>query len=105
MKANPISARWKPARKPRAAPSCSRNTGNRSMESWWRCRISAMSGPSQKRSGWRIWAVGARPAAFNTVRYSEKILESAGISVETLDLSEVLGRIGRLKDDDKKVTE
>src|SRR6266581_6119842 len=40
----------------------------------------------------RIGAVGARPAAFNTVRYSEKILESAGISVETLDLSEVLGR-------------
>src|SRR5216683_1386013 len=48
----------------------------------------------------RIGAIGARPAAFNTVRYSEKILESTGISVETLDLSEVLGRIGRLKDDD-----
>src|SRR6266576_1295404 len=26
----------------------------------------------------RIGAIGARPAAFNTVRYSEKILESAG---------------------------
>jgi len=37
----------------------------------------------------RIGAIGARPAAFNTVRYSEKILESAGISVETLDLSEL----------------
>src|SRR5580693_1120181 len=53
----------------------------------------------------RIGAIGARPAAFNTVRYSEKILEGAGISVETLDLSEVLGRIGRLKDDDAKVVE
>ena len=53
----------------------------------------------------RIGAIGARPAAFNTVRYSEKILESAGISVETLDLSEVMGRIGRLKDDDVKVVE
>src|SRR5947209_3514739 len=53
----------------------------------------------------RIGAIGARPAAFNTVRYSEKILESAGISVETLDLSEVLGRIGRLKDDDGKVVD
>ncbi len=53
----------------------------------------------------RIGAIGARPAAFNTVRYSEKILESAGISVETLDLSEVMGRIGRLKDDDSKVVE
>src|SRR5579859_7614058 len=53
----------------------------------------------------RIGAIGARPAAFNTVRYSEKILEGSGISVETLDLSEVIGRIGRLKDDEKPVTE
>jgi L-fucose isomerase-like protein len=49
----------------------------------------------------RIGAIGARPAAFNTVRYSEKLLEASGISVETLDLSEVLGRIGRMKDNDE----
>src|SRR5579864_2225606 len=48
----------------------------------------------------RIGAIGARPAAFNTVRYSEKILEANGISIETLDLSEVLGRIERMKDTD-----
>jgi len=48
----------------------------------------------------RVGAIGARPAAFNTVRYSEKILESHGISIETLDLSEVLGRIERMKDND-----
>src|SRR5467141_2601639 len=48
----------------------------------------------------RVGAIGARPAAFNTVRYSEKILEANGITVETLDLSEVIGRIGRMKDDD-----
>src|SRR6201988_5550158 len=48
----------------------------------------------------RIGAIGARPAAFNTVRYSEKILEANGISIETLDLSEVLGRIDRMKDTD-----
>jgi L-fucose isomerase-like protein len=47
----------------------------------------------------RIGAIGARPAAFNTVRYSEKILEANGISVETIDLSEILGRIERMKDD------
>ena len=47
----------------------------------------------------RIGSIGARPTAFNTVRYSEKLLESYGISVETLDLSEVLGRISRMKDD------
>jgi len=49
----------------------------------------------------RIGSLGARPTAFNTVRYSEKLLESSGISVETLDLSEVLGRIGRMKDNDE----
>jgi L-fucose isomerase-like protein len=48
----------------------------------------------------RIGALGARPTAFNTVRYSEKLLEASGISVETLDLSEVLGRISRIKDTD-----
>ena len=46
----------------------------------------------------RIGSLGARPTAFNTVRYSEKLLEHSGISVETLDLSEVFGRIARLKD-------
>ena len=49
--------------------------------------------------GLRIGAIGARPAAFNTVRYSEKLLEANGISVETIDLSEILGRIERLPDD------
>jgi L-fucose isomerase-like protein len=48
----------------------------------------------------RIGAIGARPAAFNTVRYSEKILEAHGISVEPIDLSEILGRIERMKDGD-----
>ena len=53
----------------------------------------------------RIGALGARPTAFNTVRYSEKLLEANGISVETLDLSEVLGRIDRLKDTDDHVVQ
>lgn len=51
----------------------------------------------------RIGSIGARPAAFNTVRYSEKVLEANGVSVETLDLSEVLGRIQRMKDNDDGV--
>ncbi len=53
----------------------------------------------------RIGAIGARPAAFNTVRYSEKLLEANGISVETFDLSEVLGRISRMKDTDDAVVQ
>jgi L-fucose isomerase-like protein len=51
----------------------------------------------------RIGMMGARPTAFNTVRFSEKLLELEGISVETLDLSEVFGRIERLKDEDAAV--
>src|SRR6185312_16339463 len=35
--------------------------------------------------GVRLGAVGARPGAFNTVRYSEKLLERYGISVTTVD--------------------
>jgi L-fucose isomerase-like protein len=52
----------------------------------------------------RLGAMGARPNAFNTVRFSEKILESAGISVSTIDLSEVFGSARRLPDDDARVT-
>jgi L-fucose isomerase-like protein len=51
----------------------------------------------------RVGVLGARPAAFITVRYSEKLLERAGISVESLDLSEVFGRAARLADDDARV--
>jgi L-fucose isomerase-like protein len=50
--------------------------------------------------GARIGALGARPTNFNTVRYSEKLLEMAGISVETLDLSEAFGRVQRMPDSD-----
>ncbi|HSV16514.1 MAG TPA: L-fucose/L-arabinose isomerase family protein, partial [Tepidisphaeraceae bacterium] len=53
--------------------------------------------------GARFGAVGARPAAFNTVRYSEKILERYGISVTTIDLSEVLGAAGKLAASDARV--
>ena len=53
----------------------------------------------------RIGAIGARPGAFNTVRYSEKLFENAGISVATLDLSEVLGWANRLTSNDKVVKE
>ena len=51
----------------------------------------------------RIGAVGARPSAFNTVRYSEKILQRNGISVVTCDLSEVLGKANKLTADTPSV--
>jgi L-fucose isomerase-like protein len=51
----------------------------------------------------RIGAVGARPNAFNTTRYSEKILQSVGISVSTMDLSDLFGRANRIGDGDDRV--
>ncbi len=42
----------------------------------------------------RIGAIGARPSAFNTVRYSEKLLGAQwNLRRNAIDLSEVLGRI------------
>ncbi|MCL5995041.1 MAG: L-fucose/L-arabinose isomerase family protein [Chloroflexi bacterium] len=55
--------------------------------------------------GARVGHLGARPAAFNTVRYSEKLFEMSGISVETLDLSELMGWMARMKDDEPAVKE
>ena len=51
----------------------------------------------------RIGCIGARPAAFNTVRFSEKFFEANGISVEPIDLSDIISRIEKLANDDKGV--
>jgi L-fucose isomerase-like protein len=51
----------------------------------------------------RIGALGARPTAFNTVRYSEKLLEKSGVSIETLDLFELFGWVNKMKDVDPAV--
>ena len=53
--------------------------------------------------GAKVGMMGTRPAAFITVRYSEKLLEKAGISVDVLDLSEAFGRANRLQGDDPEV--
>ena len=47
--------------------------------------------------------IGARPANFITVRFSEKLFERAGISVETIDLSEIFGKALKLAANDAKV--
>lgn len=39
----------------------------------------------------RIGAVGSRPAAFQTMRASEKLFQASGITVVTVDLSEIFG--------------
>ncbi len=54
------------------------------------------------RSG-RLGAIGARPNAFNTTRYSEKLLQAFGISVSTVDLSVIFGSARKIADDDARV--
>jgi L-fucose isomerase-like protein len=51
----------------------------------------------------RIGAIGARPAAFQTVRYSEKLLQATGITVVPVDLSEIIFGAQSLKDGDPDV--
>jgi L-fucose isomerase-like protein len=51
----------------------------------------------------RIGAVGARPNAFNTTRFSEKLFENAGISTHTVDLSEIFGNACQIQDNDGRV--
>ncbi len=59
-------------------------------------RFAGVSSVVNGVKGARLGSIGARTAPFNTVRYSEKILERAGVSVETIDLSEVLGKADSL---------
>ena len=51
----------------------------------------------------RIGAIGARTAPFQTVRFSEKLLQLSGMTVVTVDLSEIMGAAGALKDDAPEV--
>jgi L-fucose isomerase-like protein len=48
----------------------------------------------------RIGAIGARPAAFQTMRASEKILQASGITVVPVDMSEILGQAEKVNDND-----
>ena len=45
----------------------------------------------------RIGAIGARPAGFQTVRASEKLLQKSGITVVPVDLSELLKKLEEIK--------
>jgi len=46
----------------------------------------------------RIGAIGTRPNPFHTVRYSEKLLQAAGITVSVVDLSEILAAAQKMED-------
>ncbi len=50
-----------------------------------------------------VGAIGARTTAFKTVRIDELALEKHGITMETLDLSDIFHRMRGLKANDKKL--
>jgi len=45
----------------------------------------------------RIGAIGTRPAAFQTMRVSEKLLQAAGVTTIPVDLSEILAAANRVE--------
>jgi len=51
----------------------------------------------------RIGAIGARPAPFQTVRFSEKLLQHSGITVVPVDLSEIINKARQLDNQSQKV--
>lgn len=51
----------------------------------------------------RVGAIGTRPAAFQTMRASEKILQANGITVVPVDMSEILGKAGKISDSDPEL--
>jgi L-fucose isomerase-like protein len=53
--------------------------------------------------GARIGSIGERTTPFKTVRYSEKLLEASGISVESKSLVETVAQIAALPDSDPRV--
>lgn len=55
--------------------------------------------------GARLGAIGARTGAFQTMRYSEKLLQAAGLTVVTVDLSEMMGAAGAISDTDPALLE
>ncbi len=46
----------------------------------------------------RLAQIGTRPTAFQTVRYSEKLLQDSGVTVIPVDLSEIIGKATAMKD-------
>lgn len=63
------------------------------------CRV--MKGLSNLRVG----AIGTRPIGFQTMRYSEKLLQKYGITVVPVDMSEIIAAANKIGENDPAVKE
>lgn len=68
-------------------------------------RFSAICRIVKRMKHMRIAVLGARTTAFKSVRFDEAALEARGCDVETLDLTQVFGKIKSISDDDPRMAE
>lgn len=55
--------------------------------------------------GLRVGAIGTRPIGFQTMRFSEKILQKAGITIVPVDMSEIIAAAEKIDENSKEVIE
>ena len=55
--------------------------------------------------GLRVGAIGTRPIGFQTMRYSEKLLQKYGITVVPVDMSEIIASANKIDEKDQLVKE
>ena len=65
--------------------------------------LSGSAGSSAASNSARIGSIGARTGAFQTMRFSEKLLQASGLTVVTVDLSEIIFAANALADDASEV--
>ncbi len=53
--------------------------------------------------GLRVGAIGARPIGFQTMRFSEKLLQQSDITVVPVDMSEIIAAAGKISENDPAV--
>ncbi|GET31305.1 fucose isomerase [Prolixibacter bellariivorans] len=56
-------------------------------------------------SNLRVGAIGTRPIGFQTMRYSEKLLQKYGITIVPVDMSEIIAAAEKIDKDDPAVLE
>lgn len=53
--------------------------------------------------GLRVGAIGTRPIGFQTMRFSEKMLQAQGITIVPVDMSEIIAAAEKIRDSDQAV--
>ncbi|MFA9389704.1 MAG: L-fucose/L-arabinose isomerase family protein [Prolixibacteraceae bacterium] len=56
-------------------------------------------------NGLRVGAIGTRPIGFQTMRFSEKLLQKYGITIVPVDMSEIIAAANAIDENDPAVTE